>query len=243
MGLDVVRVPVAADLVVRDQHLRPALPDQRHDFVAHRQQVRGPERVLPKLVARDCISPLVVRHARVPKAAVASEPYEVGDAEDVHACWLAEPVLADIVRRSAARWLRSSTSTAARVQVTGQTSARSATYFAIVTPLLIVSSSGARDEHQPAIRSPQRRGGEALTRPPYVFWEAAEPVFQALESRAAVLKRSEQMRFPLRATTKCGLRARSRDAERRRRARRRLHDPARLGEVAGRLVLGGSVGA
>ena len=43
MSLNVIRMSVATDLVIGDQHLRPAVADHRHQFVRGLQQIRRPE--------------------------------------------------------------------------------------------------------------------------------------------------------------------------------------------------------
>src|SRR5512133_869579 len=83
---------------------------------------------------------------------------------------------------SGARWARSSTSTSPsspRVQVTKQTAAPSDTYLAIVTPLLIVSSSGC------AWTNMSRRAGRDVTS------EFTAPPYAVLNVRSGALHTRE----------------------------------------------------
>ena len=63
MRLDVIGVAVAAELVIRHQHLRPDLPDDRDQPIGGIRQVSVPKRVGAGDVARHGVSVRAPLHA------------------------------------------------------------------------------------------------------------------------------------------------------------------------------------
>ena len=84
VGLDVVGVSVAAELVVGHQHLRPDLTDDLDEQVRGREQVRAPEGALLDVLAGDGVAVLVPGHPAVAEVAGAAEEPVVGDPELLH---------------------------------------------------------------------------------------------------------------------------------------------------------------
>ena len=105
--LDVVGVAVAAELVVRDEHLRAHLTDDLDQEVRRLGEVGVPERVVAGLVERRGVAVSAPLHAGVAVVERAAEEAVVGDAEDLHRgrelldAVRAEPVL--LVGRRGAR--------------------------------------------------------------------------------------------------------------------------------------------
>ena len=99
VGLDVVGVAVAAELVVGDQHLRLDLADHADQVVGRLGEVGVPEGVVVDGVRGDRVAVLVPLHPGVAVGLEAAQPAVVGDAERLHrvgdlaASVLAEPVL------------------------------------------------------------------------------------------------------------------------------------------------------
>ncbi len=84
VGLDVVGVAVAAELVVGHQHLRPHLADDRDQVVGGLGEVGVPEGVVVARLGGDGVAVLVPLHAGVAVAAEAAEEAVVGHAERRH---------------------------------------------------------------------------------------------------------------------------------------------------------------
>lgn len=146
MSLHMVGVTVETVLVVADQHLRLAVPDQRYQFIAGLQQVDPPEAIVVQIVGSDHFAARVGDHPGVAPAAVAAEPDEVGDAERRHRRrQLFQSARGEGIvgvelqmRQLGDHHLPISPS----VQVTRVTAAPSAAYLAIVAPVPDASSSG-----------------------------------------------------------------------------------------------------
>ena len=77
MGLDVIGVAVAAEVVVRDHHLRTDLADHLDQVSGGLEQIRTPEAV--RAVIRRSTD-----HAAVAVAAIAAEAPVIGNAKDLH---------------------------------------------------------------------------------------------------------------------------------------------------------------
>ena len=84
MRLDVVGMAVAAELVVRDEHLRTHLADDLDQEVRRLGEIGVPERVVAGLVHRSGVAVRTPLHAGVAVVERAAEEAVVGDAEDLH---------------------------------------------------------------------------------------------------------------------------------------------------------------
>ena len=99
MGLDVVRVPVPAVLVIGHQHMRPDFAYHRDEEVRRLPQVGSPKCVRSRLCARRRPADSCVGHPAVSVPARSTEEAVVGDAELGHRrrqladAMLAQPVL------------------------------------------------------------------------------------------------------------------------------------------------------
>ncbi len=141
-----VRVAVVAELVVGDQDLRPHLADDLDQVVGRLGEIGTPERVLVDVVGRDGVAVLVPLHPGVAVGAEAAQVAMVRHAEHLHRFReLLATVLAEAVLAVGGQVLQLRDEDLAHLPGRAghqRDAPASATYFAIVAPVAMVSSSG-----------------------------------------------------------------------------------------------------